>query len=66
MQNEEGRGAALGGEMSWNAMLDQLEQIKIRRYGIRQGTMVGHARTIGVLTPCCDDDDDDDDDESVK
>ena len=23
--------------------------------------MAGHARTIGVLTPCCDDDDDDDD-----
>ena len=32
-------------------------------YGIRQGKMAGHARTIGVLTPCCvvvDDDDDDD------
>ena len=24
--------------------------------------MAGHARTIGVLTPCCGDDDDDDDD----
>ena len=28
-------------------------------YGIRQDTMAGHARTIGVLTPCWDDDDDD-------
>ena len=26
-------------------------------YGIRQVTIAGHARTIGVLTPCCDDDD---------
>ena len=29
--------------------------------------MAGHARTIGVLTPCCvDDDDDDDDDDQLQ
>ena len=53
MQNEEEGDAALGGEMPWNAMLAQLEQIKIR-----QGTIAGHGRTAGVLTRCCDNDDD--------
>ena len=26
--------------------------------------MAGHARTVGVITPCCDDDDDDDDNDT--
>ena len=63
MQNEEGGGAARGG--TWNRgtrCWTSWNRTRSGVYGIRQGTMAGHARTIGALTRRCDNNDDDDDD----
>ena len=40
------RHRGVGSQFSWNGS-------RSRVHGSRQGTMVGHVCTYGVVTPCC-------------